>query len=100
MEILSALTGFVGGGGSAVVDQVTLDFGAAPVFAKTFTFTVAGAVAGQKVVMSTESDAEGETEMDGFACAARCPATDTVAASIQAVPGPVTGSRTFNLIRG
>lgn len=100
MEVLSTLTGLVGGGGSATVDQVTLDFGSSPVFSKTFTFTVTGATAGQKVVMSAASDASGEAEMDGFACAARCPSTDTIEASIQAIPGPVTGTRVFNLIRG
>lgn len=97
MDVLSPLNGVTA---SAQVESVTLDFGSEPTWSKTFTVALAGASAGQKIVMSAAATADGELEMDGFACAARVTATDQIEASIQAVPGPVTGTRVFNIVRG
>lgn len=87
------------GGGSSPV-EIVLDFGAYPVSSKSFSFTTT-ATLGNKVVMVPSADIDGdELEMDGFMCAARVTATDTVEAFITAFPGPVTGQRKFNLLIG
>jgi len=93
------LAGVSGGGGVAPV-QVALDFGTDPVFSKRFSFTATSTV-GQNVLMTASAETNGdELEMDGFLCAARVTATDTVEAFIQAVPGPVSGTYRFNLVIG
>lgn len=89
------------GGGSANLTQVTLDFGAQPVFSKTFSFTHPGAAPGQKAVMTASAVMQGslsadELEMDGFSAAAAVSAADTVLAVVTVNPGPVSGLRNFN----
>lgn len=91
---------FAGGGGGATPVEVVVDFGNVPVWSKGFTITTT-ATAGQKVVMTASAETDGdELEMDGFMAAARVTGTDTVEAFIQAFPGPVTGTRRFNLLIG
>lgn len=79
--------------------QVSLDFGTSSVFSKTFSFVDASAKTTQRIVMvpCAESD---EAEMDGFSCAAYCPADGLITVSIQAIPGPVIGVRKFNYTKG
>lgn len=95
----SNASAFAGGGGGITISAVTLDFGAVPVSSAGFSFSLAGATVGQRAIM-VPAGASDELEMDGFTCAARVSATDTVTAYIAAVPGPVTGQRTFNISLG
>lgn len=69
------------------------------------TFTVAGALTTQNIVMTPSlvmpsGLSQDELEMDTFICAAYVSAANTVQAIIQAYPGPVVGNRTFNLTIG
>lgn len=80
--------------------QVALDFGPDPVGSKSFTITTP-AVPGQNVIMTAAADVNGDDlEMDGFVCAARVTAANTVEAFIISVTGPVAGTYRFNLIIG
>lgn len=88
-------------GGSGGVSQTDVDFGATPVFAKTFSFAHAGAAPGQNVLMSASADMPGglsmdELEMDAFTASAFVSSAGTIMAVITAFPGPVTGLRNFN----
>jgi hypothetical protein len=95
MDVLSTLNGVTAG---ASVEQVTLDFGTAPVWGKSFVAALPGAQPGDRIVISAErSD---ETEMDGLAASARVVLADQVEIDVHATPGPVTGSRVFNIVRG
>jgi Protein of unknown function (DUF2793) len=92
-----------GGGGGASISQTTLDFGNAPIFAKTFSFAHAGAAPGQKVLMAAAGDLGGalspdELEMDGLTASARVASPGTITATILAHPGPVSGPRNFNYL--
>jgi len=87
------------GAGSVTLDQVTLDFGTVPVWSKAFTFPLTGVAAGQSILMQPSGESD-EYEMDGFACAAKGVGTNSARAYIHAVPGPVTGQRVFNVLRG
>lgn len=88
-----------GAGGSATLDQVTLDFGSSPVFSASFTFALTGAVNGTKMAMQAAGESD-EYEMDGFICAAKGIGADQAQAFIHAIPGPVSGQRVFNVLRG
>lgn len=87
-----------GGGGSATVKQVTLDFGSVPVYSKSITFTDVSITASSKVVMTPHAESD-ELEMDGFVCSVQC-GSGIATAYIHAVPGPVTGQRKFNYLIG
>lgn len=90
-----------GGGGSATVEQITVDFGVTGVYSKSGTATVTGAINGDKFIMTAAPSAiADEGEMDGFLCSARGSALDTLTYAILTVPGPVRGTKTFNLIKG
>lgn len=93
-----------GGGGSTTVHSVTLDFGAAGVRGKTFTFAQPLATAGAKVLMTVAGPADGraqdELEMDGLEAAAVCLTNGEITATVRANPGPVSGQYTFNYILG
>ena len=98
-ETDAAIAAAGGGGGSVTLDQVTLDFGSTPVWSKGFTFALTGATSGQALLMQPSGESD-EYEMDGFACAAKGAGVNSVTAYIQAIPGPVTGTRVFNVLRG
>jgi hypothetical protein len=90
-----------GGGAGASVSQATLDFGAVPVFAKTFSFAHAGAAIGQKIMITAAGDMQGalspdELEMDELSATARVVSPGTIAVIAIANPGPVSGQRNFN----
>jgi hypothetical protein len=87
-----------GGGGSATVYTVSLDLGSVPVYSKQIDFTDANITALSKVIMSPSGTSD-ELEMDNFCCAVKC-GSGTATAYITAVPGPVTGTRTFNYTIG
>ncbi len=92
-----------GGGGGASLSLVTFEFGAAPVFSKSFTFVHAGAALGQKVLMNAAGDMAGglnadELEMDGLSASARVISAGTIAVTVSANPGPVSGLRNFNYL--
>jgi Protein of unknown function (DUF2793) len=89
-------------GGGSVISQVTLDFGAAPIWSKTFDAPLAGASAGQKVMISPSAAMSGalsgdELEMDGLTACATVIAPNSVRIIAAANPGPVSGQRNFNL---
>ena len=90
---------FTGGGGGLTISEVTLDFGAAPIWSTSFSFSIAGATVGQRIIMVPAGNSD-ELEMDGFSCAARVSAPGTITAYIVAIPGPVTGQRAFNITLG
>lgn len=102
-DTLTGATG--GGGGSAAVTEVTLDFGSVPVGTKSFTFADAGVTTASRIVMTPSANpAPGrsfdELEMDSFMCAAVCLVDGTVSVAVTAHPGPVTGQYNFNYILG
>ena len=89
-------------GGGAVISQITLDFGAAPVWSKTFDAPLSGAAIGQKVMASPSAAMPGvlssdELEMDGLAAFATVIAPNSARIIASANPGPVSGQRNFNL---
>lgn len=67
--------------------------------AKSFTFSDASAFTNSKIIMVPAPDSD-EYEMDNFVCAAYCATNGTITAYITAIPGPVTGTRTFNYTIG
>lgn len=87
-----------GGGGSATVKQVSLDFGSVPVYSKAISFADANISATSKVTMTAHAEGD-ELEMDGFSCAVQC-GSGVATAYIHAIPGPVTGIRKFNYLIG
>lgn len=92
-------------GGSASLTEVTLDFGAAPVWSKAFSFADAAVTTASKITMSPSGNPAAsrsfdEAEMDGFLCAAACLADGTVSVAVNAHPGPVTGQYKFNYLLG
>jgi hypothetical protein len=78
---------------------VSIDLGTVPRWSHRVSFTLT-AEAGQRVLMTPSGDDGDEAEMDGLTCAARVTATDTIEAFIVAHPGPVAGTRTFNILLG
>jgi Protein of unknown function (DUF2793) len=83
--------------------QTTLDFGAAPIFVKTFTFAHSGAAVGQKVMMTAAGDMQGtlspdELEMDGLTASARIISPGTISVTASANPGPISGLRNVNYL--
>jgi hypothetical protein len=95
-----------GGGGSVVIEAVTVDFGADGALSKTFDVSVTGATVGQKVLASVSLDMpagvdEDELEMDMITVAGRVSAADTVRLIAASVSGTaVSGQRTINLTVG
>jgi hypothetical protein len=85
--------------GSSAPTEVTLDFGTVPTHSKGFSFADAGAVVGQRVVMTPQADGD-EYEMDGFTCAAHVVDAGSIAVYVHAMPGPVRGTRKFNYVLG
>ena len=88
------------GVGGLVLTEVTLDFGANPISAKSFSVANASAVTSSKILMQpSASPVSGrqadELEMDGFNCAAYCAVDGTITALITANPGPVIGQYKF-----
>jgi hypothetical protein len=89
----------------AKVFQVTIDFGAPGKKTINTTFTITGVTTNQNIVMAPSlvmpsGLSVDELEMDTFICSAYVSAADTIQAIIQAYPGPVTGTRNFNLTIG
>ena len=86
-----------GGGSSTSLKQVTLDFGTVPVYSKAITFN--DDLTAISVVTMTAHATSDELEMDGFSCAVKS-GVGNATAYIQAIPGPVTGTRIFNYLVG
>lgn len=93
-----------GGGGSATVYSVTLDFGPVGVLGKSFEFTQPLATPGVGVLMFVAGPADGraldELELDGLDAAAICVTAGTISVAVRANPGPVSGQYTFNYLLG
>ena len=87
-----------GSGTGLVINSVTLDFGSNPQWSTQFTITSIPATVGQSVMMVASGNNGDELEFDGFTCAARVTATDTIQAWVTAFPGPVAGTRSFLLL--
>ena len=87
-----------GGGSSTSLKQVTLDFGTVPVYSKAITFNDVDLTAISVVTMTAHATSD-ELEMDGFSCAVKS-GVGNATAYIQAIPGPVTGTRIFNYLVG
>lgn len=90
--------GNAGPSGNAMT-SVTLDFGSVPVYSKAFTLEVPGLLTTANVAVVHDPDSD-EAEMDGFSSAAFCSADGILTAFIQAIPGPVVGTRKFNYFVG
>lgn len=91
-----------GGGGGATLYSATIDFGAAPVYGKTFTITNGAVTGSSKIVATVEdnvSDSGDEGEMDGILLMVR-PQSGAFKLAAMAVPGPVTGQRRINYLIG
>lgn len=104
-ELSAGDTLYGGAGGAVAFTEVTLDFGAAPTYSTTFSFSDGAAGTSSRVMMTpSASPAIGrvvdELEMDSFMCAAVCLVAGTVTVSVVALPGPVTGQYKFNYILG
>lgn len=94
-----------GGGAAAIFAVAAVDFGAAPVLAKTFDVAVGAAVAGQRVVAAPSlampgSESEDEFEMDMLACAGRVVSNGNVRLTVASLGAPVAGQRNINLTLG
>jgi Protein of unknown function (DUF2793) len=90
------------GGGGTVITQVMADFGALPVWSKSFDIGHPGAVPGQMVLASASAAMPGtlladELEMDGLTVSAVVAVANFVRIITAAHPGPVSGQRNFNL---
>lgn len=84
------------GGGFTIV-PVTLSFGTKPVGGRRFVITTV-TVSPSATVFILPSAANGdELEFDSFVASASVTAANQITAFIKAVPGPVVGSRTFDL---
>lgn len=79
--------------------SVTLDFGSTPVYSKSFSFSDGTVTTSSKILMAAAASSD-EYEMDGFSCSAYCAVDGTITAFVHALPGPVTGGRTFNYVLG
>lgn len=94
-----------GGGGSLTVYTVEVDFGSLGEHSKTFDLSLAGAVAGQKVIASPSlvmpsGVDEDELEMDMIAVAGRVISNNNVRIVAASVGGRVTGRRNINIVLG
>ena len=87
-----------GGSSGPASKTVVLDFGSIPVYAKSLSFVDVDILATSKVIMTSAGTSD-ELEMDNFACAVK-PSTGSAIVYATALPGPVTGNRTFNYIIG
>jgi hypothetical protein len=87
-----------GAGGGVVLNSATLDFGVNPQWSTEFTITSITASVGQNVMMVASGTNGDELEFDGFTCAARVTAANTIQAWVTACPGPVVGTRSFLLL--
>ncbi len=89
-------------GGGLTISQVTLDFGASPVWSKTIDAVLSGAAPGQKVLLSPSAAMPGalsadELEMDTLTASAAVISPNSVRIIAASNPGPVSGLRNFNL---
>lgn len=89
-----------GGGGGGAIYSTTVDF-TLESYSLTVSFTHAGALTSNKIIMVPSADMPAglsvdELEMDNFTVAAYVSAADTITAVITAIPGPVRGERNFN----
>lgn len=86
------------------IRETTLDFGAVPVWSKSFTFADAAITTGKKIAMTAVAPADGrsldELEMDSLTCVATCLVNGQVTAIVTAAPGPVSGQYKFNYLVG
>jgi hypothetical protein len=89
----------VGGGGGTpiVVTPLTLDFGTTLTSAKTFVVTTPATI-GKTAIVTPSIDNGDELEFDNFSCAASVTNTDEVTITVTAHPGPVMGTRAFELV--
>jgi Protein of unknown function (DUF2793) len=90
------------GGAGLTISQVTLDFGASPVWSKSFDAALSGAAIGQKIMVSPSAAMPGalssdELEMDGLTAFSTVISPNSVRIIAAAYPGPVSGLRNFNL---
>ena len=82
-------------GPTPALTTATLNFGDNPQWSAEFTITSIAATVGQNVMMVPSGSNDDELEFDGFTCAARVTATNTIRAWVTACPGPVVGTRSF-----
>lgn len=79
------------------VTSHVLNFGSSAVFSGVFTINTPAAVGRPAIVTASAANGD-ELEFDGFTCSAVIDAIDTVTIYATANPGPVVGSRTFDLL--
>ncbi len=87
-----------GGAGATTLTEVTLDFGATPVFSKTFTILDAAITAGTPILVGSSGNMPAgvsfdEHEMDALYCVATCAVNGTITLLAVATPGPIAGTR-------
>ena len=87
-----------GGSSGSSGKSVVLDFGSVPVYTKAMSFVDVDILVTSKILM-TPAGTSDELEMDNFVCAVH-PAAGSAVVYVAAVPGPVTGTRTFNYLIG
>ena len=80
--------------------EVTLDFGATPVFSKTFTILDAAITAGTPILVGSSGNMPAgvsfdEHEMDALYCVATCAVNGTITLLAVATPGPIAGTRSI-----
>ena len=87
------------GGGSLTWSSTILDFGSIPVHSKSFSVPDASAVVGSKFnfVFAPTND---EAEMDMIVASGVCLTNGIITVYAHAVPGPVSGTRSFNYFLG
>lgn len=94
-----------GGGGSASIVSVTVDFGTTARRSKTFDITVTGAFVGQQVVAVPSLDmpsgvSADELEMDPIIAFGSVISPNTVRLRVSSLRGPITRQRNINILLG
>lgn len=94
-----------GGGGSASITSVTVDFGTNNMQQMIFDIALPGATVGQQVIATPSLDmpagiAEDELEMDMLTCAAKVLSANNIRLIVASLGGAITGQRNINIVLG
>ena len=81
---------------STIRSSVTLNLGSLPVYSKKLSFSNAAAKTTSTIALFPRPISD-ELEMDGLICSAGCSVDGVIDVYIAAIPGPIVGSRAFNL---
>jgi hypothetical protein len=87
-----------GAGGSVSGTQTSLDFGATPMYSKSFQVADASATPGDKYLITASPNGD-EYEMDGILCHGFCSSSGFITVYAHAIPGPIVGTKSIVYIK-